>query len=353
MCIVMSYRKSVPFLAAMLLLLSVLSCTDPNAYFIVGDKDQQRELRQLFAYLQKEPEAGENRFTIIHQIAGILMSSGYSEKLNLFLTTYVERFPNDPFNSYYLFIVGQNYLSMKARPMAALYFERVLKNHPDILIRGDSIHYICLNALIDLVEEPEYRVNYYKELIARFGDRIDQGTTVYSLAKTYEQLGEWDQAIQSYQKFLKYPDTVITGHPDAYRNVRDMLEFANSSRGWAMEDLNDLIDTIKNAIRNRNVRELERYRAKVNFFAMSWEQEESDANSQVIFDLGTFLRNSKVGYSPTLDIDSNATEAYLRTWGWSYRIRTWYLYFRKIRFPADPEINGRWEWAGIYFGEKL
>ena len=25
----------------------------------------------------------------------------------------------------------------------------------------------------------------------------------------------------------------------------------------------------------------------------------------------------------------------------------------KVNFPADPEIHGRWEWAGIYFGEKL
>ncbi|MDR1596788.1 MAG: tetratricopeptide repeat protein, partial [Treponema sp.] len=46
-------------------------------------------------------------------------------------------------------------------------------------------------------------------------------------------------------------------------------------------------------------------------------------------------------------------EAYLRTWGWSQYISTWYLYFRKINFPSDPEIHGRWEWAGIYYGEKF
>ena len=62
---------------------------------------------------------------------------------------------------------------------------------------------------------------------------------------------------------------------------------------------------------------------------------------------------SRLRCASELDPDSNAQEAYLETWGWSYyRIRTWYLYFRKVHFPADPEINGHWEWAGIYFGSK-
>jgi hypothetical protein len=86
---------------------------------------------------------------------------------------------------------------------------------------------------------------------------------------------------------------------------------------------------------------------------MSWEQDDSESNTQVLFDLGSFLRGSKISYAKELDIDSNAREAYLETWGWSYRMPTWYLYFRKINYPGDPEINGRWEWAGIYFGEKL
>ena len=60
----------------------------------------------------------------------------------------------------------------------------------------------------------------------------------------------------------------------------------------------------------------------------------------------------RIHYNRDLDRDSNTREAYLRTWGWSYRIKTWYLYFRRVHFPADPEIHGQWEWAGIYFGEK-
>ncbi len=159
--------------------------------------------------------------------------------------------------------------------------------------------------------------------------------------------------MQAYTKFMKYPDTTIRGYADAQRSVMNLLAFHNSNKSWTREDLDDLVGAIKSAIATRDSRALTRLKAGVNFFAMSWEQEDSDANTQVVFDLGSFLRGSKVSYARNLDSDSNTREAYLETWGWSYRVPTWYLYFRKITYPGDPEINGRWEWAGIYFGEKL
>ncbi len=333
--------------------LMVFSCAAVDSYYLVGSRDQKRELKDLLTMLAKEPQVGENRFIIIQQIANIMYATGKTERLNLFLTTYVEKNPDDPFNAYYLLIVARNYKEAKATPFAIHYFERILKNHPDLLIMGKSVHLMCLRELIKLVDEPEHRVNYYKELISRFSDEIDPGSTNFFLARTYEELGEWEQAMQAYKKFLKYPETMVPGFSEAQRDVSSLVDFYNSSKSWAVEDLQTLIDQIETAIRTRNVNLLERYRAKVNFFAMSWEQEESDASAQVVFDLGTFLRTSQIGYSPELDKDSNAKEAYLKTWGWSYRIQTWYLYFRKIYFPADPEINGRWEWAGIYFGDKL
>jgi hypothetical protein len=64
------------------------------------------------------------------------------------------------------------------------------------------------------------------------------------------------------------------------------------------------------------------------------------------------MRGNRIRYADRLDASSNSTEAFLKTWGWS-QISTWYLYFRKIYFPSDPEIHGRWEWAGVYYGEKF
>ena len=71
------------------------------------------------------------------------------------------------------------------------------------------------------------------------------------------------------------------------------------------------------------------------------------------FSMRSFMRGNAIHFNAKLDETSNPNEAYLRTWGWSPYISVWYLYFRKVNFPVDPEIHGRWEWAGIRFGEKL
>ena len=51
--------------------------------------------------------------------------------------------------------------------------------------------------------------------------------------------------------------------------------------------------------------------------------------------------------------DSSDREAFLRTAGWTARVTTWYLYFRRVDYGIDPRVDGTWEWAGIYFGEKV
>jgi tetratricopeptide (TPR) repeat protein len=351
----MSTRHTVnAFLPVLLAAVALLSCKTPDSYFVAGSPEQREELTALFSALERQDQVGEARFIPIQQISSILLNAGEVEKLNLFLTTYVERHPKDPFNGYYLLLVAENYKDRKAYPFAVSYYERILKNYPDLFVRGNSVHLHCLQELISLVDEPEYRVDYYKELIARFSDQIDSGSTYFYLAKTYEELGEWSQAFHAYMSFLSFPGTVIPGRPEAARNAKSMVDFYNSDKRWTMDSLQQLVNSIKWAIRNRDHRTLERYMAKVSFFTMSWEQDEAAENSQMKdFVLQPFLLGPRVGYRADLEPFSNEHEAYLKTWDWSYRIQTWYLYFRKVHYPADPEINGRWEWAGIYFGEKL
>jgi tetratricopeptide (TPR) repeat protein len=338
---------------SILLALAAAGCSGPDSYYLTGNGERDREMGELMRLMRQEKEGGESRFVLIQQIANNLVKAGRMERLNVFLTTYVEQNPKDPFNAYYLWIVAQNYKTQKALPFVSYYYERILRDHPDVAVRGESIHLQSLRELVRLMDKPEYRIVYFKELISRFRDRIDPGTTFYHLARTYESLGEWEQAIQAYQKFLKYPDTSIPEAPEAHRRTAGLLAFYNSDKDWTRENLDDLNQAIRRAIDEKDVRALFQLRAGANFFAMSWDQDDSEASSHVVFDLGTFLRNSAVHCSGKLDIESNSKEAYLATYGWTYRIPTWYLYFRKVNYPPDPEINGRWEWAGIFFGEKL
>ncbi|MBN1696255.1 MAG: hypothetical protein JW881_01965 [Spirochaetales bacterium] len=336
-----------------LIIAAVTGCGTYDPYFFTGNYKQDNELKKLFSLLYKEKD--EIRYVIVKQISQILMKNNDRNKQIIFLTNYVERNPFDPYNSYYLLLVAESYEDSGALPFAMHYYKRILKNHPDLVVNGSNIHFRCITKLLTYGEDAESRLEYYKELLSRFEDQVDdKGKIYFSLAKTYEEVGEWSQAIQTYEKFLKQPHTRIPGLEDVYKDIEKKIDFYNSDyRNWTVEDLDFLVDEIKNAIATKNARKLERYKAKVNFFAMNWEQKNYDETRARYFNLATFLYSSDVRVDTQLDIDSNSNEAYLRTTHWSYMVTTWFFYFRRVDFPTDPEIDGRWEWAGIYFGEKM
>ncbi len=327
-------------------------CDSEKDYFLVGSDQQQHQLADLFGVLDTTDQHGE-RVVIIKQIAAHLRDAGYSDRMRVFLTSQVESFPDNPFNAYLLLMVAES-LREESPDMARHYYARLLANYPDVRIQGRSVHFVALRELVEETDNAEARIRYYEELIERFPERIDLGRSYYYVAKSYEELGEWDSAFRAYKEFLQYPTTKIPGSPDAHMEVVAAVNFYDSTKDWTMEDLERLVASIKDALYRKDVAKLLRLRAKENFFAMSWEQEEFDFNSQLTFNLGIFLaRSPRIQYASAIGMNSNAHEAYLRTWGWSYRINTWYLYFRRVDFPADPSIHGNWEWAGIFFGEAL
>jgi hypothetical protein len=324
-----------------------------DPYYITGTKEQQQVFRDLFSLLAKEAQSGEEQFSVVREIANEYAQLKEYGRLVNFLTSWTYTHPEDPYSAYYLLMTAYAYTKQEGWAMAALYFDLIVKNYPDLTIRGESIHLICLNQLITLTDNPEQRVWYYQELISRFPGKIDPGLTYFMLGQAYEQIGEWNKAIQAYTQFLPYYGTLIPGFPEADNYAKQLVDFNNSRKDWTFENLNSLLTAIRNALDNGSSAQLRRCQAKVNFFAHSWGQEDRDNSGMAEFNLSDFMMSNQIRYTPEIDTSSNANEAYLRTWGWSQYISTWYLYFRKINFPSDPEIHGRWEWAGIYYGEKF
>jgi tetratricopeptide (TPR) repeat protein len=335
-------------------------CASQYSYFIVGSPEEQNQLREFFALLDtyKKETYFQERFVIINQIANLLYNSGYKQKQILFLTTYVKNNSEDEYNGYYLALVARTYELMGAAPFAKYYYKKIFHNYPDLSFKDTYLHLLCLQKLVKMVKRPEERIDYYKELISGYSNYIDLGEAYFFLARTYEEIGEWDQALLSYQQFLKYPDTRVPGFPNAYHDVMARVELYKVPPTWVVSDLNQLVAKIREAIRNKDVAELYFYRAKTNFFAMTWEQkkdvkQEVFVRSTIVDYLGNFLYQSNVVVADKLDVDSNSQEAYLLTKNWEYDKRTWYFYFRRVNYGPDPEINGGWEWCGIFFGEKL
>lgn len=298
----------------------------------------------------------ETRYAVVSRIASNMLSVQDYNSLILFLTEWVEENPDDMYNGYWLLMTAYAYLNNNAQPMAEYYFERVINNCNDLIVKGQSIHYLSYQYLIQLSTNSANRINYFNQLINRFPSMVSETEMLYRLALEYEKEGEWDQVIKTLTKFLAKDDAqtvVIAGHPNAYTEAKQLIDFSNSTKSWTFESLNSLISTIKNAIDNYNWAALDRYRSKVNFFAVSWRQDSEDTSLPDDFSMGNFMNGNTIRYSSSLDESSSPTEAYLKTTGWSNYVSTWYLYFRKVNFPADPDIHGRWEWAGIYYGEKM
>ncbi|WP_294428159.1 tetratricopeptide repeat protein [uncultured Treponema sp.] len=319
-------------------------------------KKENETLSQLTSLLEDPTISAQSRYAVINRIANLFYSQGRTDDMVLFLTDWVETHPGDTYDSYWLFMVASNYLKSGQEPLAEYYYERIINNFPDLLVNDESIHFTCLQHLIQISKSSENRINYFNRIILNFPQKVSITEMYIRLALEYENAGEWDMALKSYALFLEQPDSStiqIAGLPNAYTKARQTVDFSKSTKDWTFKSLSELESAVKKAISSYNWRALDRYRSKVNFFAMSWKSSESDPNALENFSMHNFMLGNRIRYNAELDESSTPTEAYLRTWGWTSYVNVWYLYFRKVDFPADPEIHGRWEWAGIYFGEKL
>lgn len=340
------------FLTGILFCATLCSCFNQNLPTSFTPEETQKQLNEL---LNTQELNSKQRYAIIKQMASSLLAEEDYQGVILLLTDWVEKNPDDMYNSYWLLMTAHAYLSLGAEPVAEYYFDRILQKYPDLMVKDNSIHFLCLQNLIQISKTPSHRIKYFNELINRFPQDVNTTELYLRLTLEYEKDNQWDQALKTCELFIQQPDAStiqIPGEPDAYKNARHLIDFNNSSKDWTFESLQELETAVKTAITQRNWRALDRYKAKVNFFSMSWRQDEMDPNSQEEFSMGDWMIR-KVHFSDTLDESSNANEAYLKTWGWNTYVSVWYFYFRKIDFPLDPEINGNWEWAGIYIGNKL
>jgi len=357
----MDMLKKHKFLLNFLLILTIFltsaSCVieaswvDP--YYITGTKEDQARFRELFTLLRMEEKGSEDEFAVIREIAASYARLGEYDRLIHFLGGETIGNPANPYNAFHNLMIAYAYIQQGSKPIAALYFDLIIKNYPDLIINDESIHLVCLRNLIDLNDDPERLVWYYNEMINNFSDKIDLGTAYFMLGQIREQVGDWNGAIAAYTSYLPFSGTIIQGFPNADQYARQQVDFSRSAKDWTFESLPRLRAAVEDALDENDPFRLMRYQAKVNFFARSWEQMDVENIRMTAFNLAQFMYGNKIRYERTLDASSNATEAFLRTTGWSISLNTWYLYFRKINFPQDPEIHGRWEWAGIYYGEKF
>lgn len=343
-------KAPIPAVLALLL----VGCGAPAARYYLGTFGGSGELAELYRLLERE-KGPESRFVLTQQIAHNLANAGRREAEIIFLTTHAARDAADPFDAYYLLMAAQAYEELGETPLAVHYYARVLKNHQDLLVKGESVHLYCLQRLVELETSAQERIGYLKELSSpRFSGKVERpGALYFRLAQSYEEVGNWEQAVKAYNLFLGTADLEVPGVTNASRVAAEKVLFYYADPTWTVPDLATLVEAVRDAIERKDIAKLRRYQARVNFSAEGWEQAAPSEEVPEEFAISNYLASSNPSVGSELDPTSNDREAWLRTTNWSFRPTTWYLYFRRIDFPAKPDVNGHWEWAGIKFGERL
>ncbi len=319
--------------------------------FVPASLKNDENLNELLEIALDDSADPATRFAALEPVISRYRTAKETELLNALLGNILQNNPGDPYGVYYLMAMAEGARETGAVDLAMDYRRRLVKNYPDLEIRGQSFHLIAMGEIAGKTDNPREAIALRREMIRRYPDRIDPGLKYYALASYYNKIGDWDSMYKAYESFLSFPDSKIPGIPDARSKISAELAFHNSDKSWTMDKLDDLVNNIKYAIRTVDSGRLARYQSE-SFFLMNWRQETSDSFTHIPMTLGSFLKSS-VRYRNELEPFSNEREAFLWTAGWTWKIPTWYLYFRRIDYPADPEINGRWEWTGIYFGERL
>jgi len=312
---------------------------------------KDKDLLELLSIARDIDADSATRYTAIEPIIARARKAGETDWLCSLLGEMLEAHPDDPYGSYYLMAMAEGAKDTGSQELSLDYLRRLTRNFPDIEIKGQSLHLLALDEIARHSTEPREAIAVRIRMQQNYSAHIDQGRNYYALAEEYEKIGLWDDMYKAYAEFLKFPEAVIPGLPNVRKKVSSDITFHNSDKHWTVDNLDELVDMVQYAIRTQDPRLLVHYQSS-EFFLMNWSQETSDAFTHIPMELGTFLKSS-VRYRPELEPFSNDREAFLWTTGWSWKMPTWYLYFRRVDYPADPEINGRWEWVGIYFGERL
>ena len=113
-------------------------------------QSHQQELQSL---LDSQNFNGKQKYSLIKQIADTLRDEKDYQGLILFLTDWVDKNPDDMYNSYWLLMTADAYLAQGAEPVAEYYFDRILQQCQDLLVKGNSVHFICLQNLIQITSE--------------------------------------------------------------------------------------------------------------------------------------------------------------------------------------------------------
>jgi tetratricopeptide (TPR) repeat protein len=335
----------------LLFLISVLSCQIGSvkpAFSHILDRLAEWELRH--------EEALDNGEHVLYLQQLVELAQTGEERSNAIRTllAFHARYPYDPYGAFVSLILAEAFENEGQTSFSRHYYERSLRYPLDVRVSGEPVQLRAARKLYSVETDPARKITLARMFIEKYASFVDVPRLLYELGFLYEQNAQFDESYKSFTEFLKNSGSVAQSDPNTVDDIRNRLNLYTLKRDWGYKSLNDLVNRVKTAIRAKDVRTVSLLRSKNRFFSMSWLQEKNDFNSVIDFDMNRFIYNSSgIYFENQLEPFSNSQEAFLKSRGWGVQMPVWYLYFRKVDFPADPNYHNSWEWAGVYFGDTL
>ncbi len=364
---------------------SIISCTK-----FKREPGPTNQMSQLLT----EPERWQSytpkqRFAMYNNMLSLYHKEGYiklkiepkkqatfridTQRLDDIFISLINTNPEDPYNSYYLYNIAGNYIERGEKVMGLWLLRSMYQQFPDLsLTNYPSIHYLFLDALGRMEDNVDYRIDAIQKILARYNQQQlslmeentanPRGVWLYRLGKAYEMKAtemlyvnpkladeNLKAGMKVYNQFFRMDSVFVPEEPNARNVVASKISIYNARRNWYTDpSLENLIQKVQYAIQNNDINNVLRYQAN-GFFVLSsdYRDEVSRIGSDIY--LPYFLGG--VIQFGNLTPESNDKEAWLYSTNWPFHLTTWYLYFHKIDYPVSPEIDGNWEWAGIYLGD--
>lgn len=264
------------------------------------------------------------------------------------LKQHIDKYPTDIYNSRYLSMIGDLYIKQGAEQQALIYYTKSITSSDNNM--SPIIDFDKISLLANLEPDLRGKIKYNNILLSKYNSRIDRAKLLYEQGTLYDKLSLWNDAYNMYATLLQENYFVLHKKDQKFFETAFFRYKRRNSKPtptWASisEAKRALLNAIYSKVSSR-VRALQ----APGFFTAHWQEPVIDSNAQIpSFNIVAILINSNFRADSKTSSYGNGTEVLWRTYGWE-RVSTWNMVFRKIQQPDTIELNGRWEWAGIYFG---
>ncbi len=344
--------KKILYFTILILIIFFITCVANNQQ--LNTYHFENSTFKIFNETLQKKENLNSYYEIINwtnDIKSIFLDSGKEKELLQFFGELAEKEKNIDIKNLIYFIISDFIWEIGNKDIAIFYMLKVNESSYSIEYNYNPIGYYIAKRIINSEASNKIKEKMYNLLLTDYKNIIDIPYTLYEFSQLYKEELEINKAVKIMQEILKYP--LNNDYINESININDIkadINFNNYQKLWIYQDLETLINNIKNAIEKQDKALLDSFVSKNDFSIKLFQKE--NKRRWTYYELKVHDKwNSRISFSPKLEDFSNNNEAFLKTSNWDFiDMRVWYFYFKKVNYPYDIRVNNGWEWAGILLG---